>query len=237
MFNNFKGLKLQNVATLPGVARPAGPGAQPANDWYADYQDWFVANQTAPTTTTGGAWRSMGFSCCAYGSSLTAAIAELILSPVALVAPDPVLFSTVGLSPTTATNPVGTDHTVIAFTQAANNAPVPGVTITFKVLIGPNAGKTGTGTTGADGKASYTYHDDGGAGTDTIQAFIGATLSSNQVLKIWGLACDINNDGKVSPADILMFRARMNTVATGPTDPYDANHDGVSTSPTCAIAN
>lgn len=226
MFNNFKGLKLQNIVTLPGVGRPAGPGAQPANDWYADYQDWFVANQTAPTTTAGGNW-PMGFSCCANGSSLTAAIAELILSPVALVAPDPILFSTVGLSPSTATNPVGTNHTVTAFAQAANNAPVPGVTITFKVLTGPNTGKSGSGTTGADGKTSFTYHDDGGAGTDMIQAFIGTNLSSNQVLKIWGLACDINNDGKVSPADILLIRARLNTVATGPTDPYDPNHDGV----------
>lgn len=226
MFNNFKGLKLQNIVTLPAVARPAGPGAQPANDWYAQYQDWFVANQTAPTTTAGGSW-PMGFSCCGSGSSLTAAIAELILSPVALVAPDPVLFATVGLSPATATNAVGTDHTVTAFTQAANNAPVPGVTVTFRVLSGPNTGKTGTGTTGADGKTTFTYHDDGGAGTDTIQAFVGTTLSSNQVLKIWGLACDINSDGVVSPADILLIRGRLNTVATGPTDSYDANRDGV----------
>lgn len=227
MFNNFKGLKLQGITTLPSVGRPAGPGAQPANDWYADYQDWLVANQTSPTTTGGGNWGALHFSCCADGSSITAAMAELILSPVALVAPDPVKFSTVGLSPATATNPVGTNHTVTAFAQAANDVPVPGVTIDFKVLLGPNSGKTGTGTTGADGKTTFTYHDDGGAGTDTIQAFIGATISSNQVLKIWGLACDINNDGKVSPADILLIRSKLNTVATGPTDPYDANRDGV----------
>ena len=227
MFNNFKGLKLKNIVTLPGVTRPAGPGTQPAGDWYADYQDWLVTNQTAPGTTAGGAWATMGFSCCAYGNSLTAAIAELILSPVALVAPDPVLFSTVGLSPLTATNPVGTSHTVTAFTQAANNAPVPGVTINFKVNTGPNAGKTGNGTTGADGKTSFTYTDTAGPGTDEIQAFIGTTLSSNKVLKIWGLACDINNDGKVTNADLLLIRSRLNTVATGPTDPYDANGDSV----------
>ena len=123
------------------------------------------------------------------------------------MAPDPILFSTVGLSPATATNPVGTDHTVTAFAQAANGAPVPGVTIDFLVLTGPNAGKTGTGTTGADGKTSFTYHDDGGAGTDTIQAFITAgavTLASNIVSKIWGLACDVNNDGKVTSADLAV---------------------------------
>ncbi len=230
MFNNFKGLKLQGITTLPNVLRPAGPGSQPANDWYADYQDWLVTNQSSPATTAGGNWGAMAFSCCANGSSLTAAIAELILSPVTLVAPDPILFSTVGLSPATATNPVGTNHTVTAFAQAANGAPVPGVTINFLVLTGPNAGKTGSGTTGADGKTSFTYHDDGGAGTDTIQAFIslgGVSLASNIVSKIWGLACDVNSDGKVTIADLLLIRAKNGQAATGPTDPYDPNHDGV----------
>jgi len=227
MFNNFKGLRLMNIATLPGVGRPAGPGLQPANDWYADYQDWLVANQTSPDTTGGGSWSTMGFSCCGYGNALTAAIAELILSPVALVAPDALLFSTVGLSPLTATNPLRTSHTVTAFTQAVNNAPVPGVTINFRVLSGPNAGKAGGGTTGADGKTSFTYTDTAGPGTDEIQAFIGATLSSNKVLKIWGVACDVNNDGRVTNADLLLIRGRFNTVATGPTDRHDANGDGV----------
>jgi hypothetical protein len=228
MFNNFKGLKLQNIATLPGVGRPAGPGAIPANDWYADYQDWLVANQTDPSTTGGGYWGTMGFSCCAFGNELTAAIAELILSPVALVLPDPGLFATVGLSPASAINPVRTSHTVTAFAQSANNAPVPGVTIEFRVLSGPNAGKTGTGTTGADGKTSFTYTDTSAAGgLDTIQAFIGTTISSNQVLKTWGMVCDLNNDLKVSPADLRLLQTRLNTVATGPTDPYDPNRDGV----------
>ena len=114
-----------------------------------------------------------------------------------------------------------------AFAQAGNNAPVPGVTIDFKVLTGPNAGKAGTGTTGANGMTSFTYHDDGGAGTDKIQAFIGTTISSNQVLKTWMTPCDLNNDGRVDATDLALLRARFNTVATGPTDPYDVNHDGV----------
>ncbi len=232
MFNNFKGLRLQGVSTLPGVTRPAGPGTQPAGDWYADYQDWLVANQTAPTTTAGGSWSAptMAFSAIYSGAATTpikTAIAELILSPVALVAPDALLFSTVGLSPATATNPVGTSHTVTAFAQAVNNSPVPGVSIVFRVITGPNAGKNGGGITGGDGKTTFTYTDTAGPGIDTIQAFIGTTLSSNVVQKIWGLACDINNDGKVSPADILLIRSRLNTVATSTTDPYDPNRDGV----------
>ena len=230
MFNNFKGLKLQGITTLPNVGRPAGPGAQPANDWYADYQDWLVSNQSSPATTGGGNWGPLFWSCCSSGSSITAAVAELILSPVTLVAPDPILFSTVGLSPVTATNPVGTDHTVTAFAQAQNGAPVPGVTISFLVLTGPNTGKTGTGTTGADGKTTFTYHDDGGAGTDTIQAYItlgGVKLASNIVSKIWGgLVCDVNNDGKVTNADLLLIRAKNGQSPAGANAPYDANHDG-----------
>lgn len=231
MFNNFKGLKLQGITTLPGVTRPAGPGVIPAGDWYADYQDWLVSNQTSPSNTGGGNWSAMHFSCCGDGPSLTASIAELILAPVALVAPDPVLFSTVGLSPSTATNPIGSHHTVTAFTQSASNTPVAGVSIFFKVLSGPNSGITGSGTTGADGKASFTYSDaPAGAGTDQIQAYIGTTVtasSSNKVLATWRTACDVNNDGKVSPADLLLIRGRNNTAATGPTDPYDVNGDGV----------
>lgn len=229
MFNNFKGLRLQGIATLVGVTRPAGPGAIPAGDWYADYQDWLVANQTSPSTVAGGNWATMGFSCCANGTSINAAIAELILSPVALIAPDPGLFSTVGLSPATANYPVGGSHTVTALTQSANNAPIPGVTVDFKVLTGPNAGKTGSGLTGADGKTTFTYTDDGGAGLDTIQAFIGTTLSSNQVTAQWAdavVVCDVNGDGKVTQADLVLIRNKNGQSASGPNDPYDPNKDG-----------
>ena len=211
----------------PGVTRPAGPGAQPAGDWYADYQDWLVSNQSSPATTAGGNWGTLFFSCCASGSSLTAAIAELILSPVALIAPDPGLFSSVGLSPAAAVNPVGTNHTVTAFTQAASGAPVPGVTIVFKVLTGPNAGKTGTGTTGADGKTTFTYADTGGAGTDTIQAFIGTTLSSNQVTKTWTNVCDLDGDADIDSVDINRIMGLLGkTVPPAPVQ-ADATGDGV----------
>lgn len=227
MYNIFKGLKLQNVASLAA-----------APDWYSEYQDWFVANQTDPRGLVGsssGAWvggtgkTAMQFSCCATDRTADAAIAELILAPVALIAPDPTLFSTVGLSPLTAVNPVGTDHTVTAFAQSSNGAPIPGVTITFRVMPGSlNAGKTGTGQTAGDGKTTFTYHDDNGAGSDTIQAFIG-TLASNTVTKTWvipTIVCDVNGDGKVTNADLLLIRAKNGQAASGPNDPYDPNHDG-----------
>jgi hypothetical protein len=234
MFNSFKALKLLGVQTLPGVNRPSGPGPIPANDWYADYEDWLIGNQQAPGTANGGHWGAgfpMAFSCCEGPTThLTTAMAELILAPVALIQPDPTLFATVGLGPSEATNPPGTSHTVTAKAQSASGAAVPGATINFQVVSGPNAGKAGQDITDAQGEATFTYTDTSASphGTDTIQAFIG-TLASNQVLKHWkvaGLTCDVDKDGDVDNTDILLIRQK-NGQAAQPGDPFDANGDGV----------
>jgi len=197
MFNVFKGLRLYGVNTLPGIGRPAGPGPIPADDWYADYVDNLLANQHNPTTPTGGEWSTaapaMGWSCCDTDTTGITALAELILAPTAFVQP-----SAVTLAPATATNPIGGNHTVTATATTAAGAPAPGVTVTFTVLSGPNAGpatctETGgsTNTTDINGQARCTYTDSGGAGTDNIQASIGA-LVSNVVTGIWsGAAADI----------------------------------------------
>lgn len=74
------------------------------------------------------------------------------------------------LDPVTATNPVGGSHTVTATVSDSNGAPVAGVTVTFTVTAGPNAGQTGSGVTDAAGHVTFTYSDSGGAGTDTITA-------------------------------------------------------------------
>jgi hypothetical protein len=236
MFNVYKGFKLFGVTTLPGVNRAAGPGTILADDWYADYVDYLVANQTAPTSTTGGNWSALYFSSQTTSEPAEAALALLILSPVALVLPDETLFSTVGLThgtpPTTdpQTNPVTTPagtHTVTAFAQAANGNPVPGATVNFDVLTGPNSTASGSGTTGADGKATFTYTDNGGAGTDTIQAFIGA-LGSNVLVKNWvveTMKCDTDGDRDVDLADLLSIRNANGQAATGLTDPRDGNSD------------
>jgi hypothetical protein len=75
--------------------------------------------------------------------------------------------SDIALSPPSATNPVGTSHTVTA-TVTKGTSPEAGKTVTFSITSGPNAGKTGTGETNAIGQATFTYTDTGGAGTDTI---------------------------------------------------------------------
>jgi hypothetical protein len=95
------------------------------------------------------------------------------------------------LSPSTATNPVGATHTVTAFVfNTGTGAGISGVTVTFTVTAGPNAGKTGTAVTDATGHASFTYTDTGGAGTDSIVAKFtdaaGVIHTSNTATKIWG---------------------------------------------------
>jgi hypothetical protein len=233
MFNVFKALKLYGIQQLPGIGRPAGPGSIPVDDWHADYEDYLVANQNAPTATTGGGWVApqMDLSCCETANNpVYTAIGELILAPTALIPPDPTLFSTIGLSPASDVNPPGTSHTVTGTALSSGKQPVPGVTINFQVISGPNMGKSGSDTTDLAGQAHFTYDDDSVGPypeIDTIQAFIG-TLGSNQVIKTWALAtieCDMNGDDVVDTADLLLIRgANGQPAASNPT--YDVNGDG-----------
>ncbi len=91
------------------------------------------------------------------------------------------------LTPASATNPVGTNHTITA-TVAGTGDPVPNRNVNFTVLSGPNAGLTGSAVTDSNGHASFTYVSTL-PGTDTIQAsFVntqGATVVSTPVTKTW----------------------------------------------------
>jgi hypothetical protein len=240
MFNVFKGLKIQGITSLPGVNCPTAAGCNPAKtgpavvDWYAEYQDFLVSTQTSPNTTGGGNWGSLVWSCC--GSMPTAgpsALAELILAPVALVQPDPDLFSSVGLSPQTDTNPVNTPHTVTALVQSSNGTPIAGATVGFDVLSGPNEPASGVCNpvsciSGGDGKVTWTYNGGPNTGNDKIRANIGSLLS-NVVDKFWiipSLKCDANGDGVVTQADLNLIRAANGQVASGASDPRDGNSDG-----------
>ena len=76
------------------------------------------------------------------------------------------------LDPPTATNDVGTDHTVTATVSGAG----PGWQVAFAVTSGPNTGASFTCsanancTTDANLEVSGTYTGDGGVGQDTIEA-------------------------------------------------------------------
>jgi hypothetical protein len=76
------------------------------------------------------------------------------------------------LTPATATNDVGTSHTVTATVKnTQNNDPIPNILVTFTITSGPNMGTTGTATTDANGQATFTWSSSS-AGTDTIQGSI-----------------------------------------------------------------
>jgi hypothetical protein len=72
-------------------------------------------------------------------------------------------------SPATATNVVGTDHTV-TMTVTFNGQPANGADVFFDVTAGPNTGEGASGTTDANGEFSFTYTGAGGVGQDTIEA-------------------------------------------------------------------
>lgn len=95
----------------------------------------------------------------------------------------------IDLTPDSATNPVGTTHTVTA-TVRENGEPVVETEVEFLVLSGPNAGKSGSAFTDGAGQATFTYTDTGGPGTDTIQAYYFSDSEteeeSNIVTKTWG---------------------------------------------------
>jgi hypothetical protein len=128
----------------------------------------------------------MSFSCCYSGDAIESAIAELILSSVALVLPDPDEFARVGLQPPSQNRQIGGTATVTAVAASTGGSPVPGATVNFLVLTGPNAGKSGNGVTNANGEATFSYDDTGPAAphADTVQAYIGQ-LESNIVNVNW----------------------------------------------------
>lgn len=80
----------------------------------------------------------------------------------------------ISLAPPTATNELGTPgqtHTVTATIDAGTT--VGGRTVSFSILSGPNAGKTGTAVTDGSGNADFTYpatQGTAGLGTDMIRA-------------------------------------------------------------------
>ncbi|HEX3529965.1 MAG TPA: carboxypeptidase regulatory-like domain-containing protein, partial [Thermoanaerobaculia bacterium] len=92
------------------------------------------------------------------------------------------------LRPATATAAAGTMATVTAIALDGAGDALPNVAVSFNVLSGPNAGKTGQATTDTTGAAVFTY---GGTATglDTLQATIsnaaGGVVPSGTVTVRW----------------------------------------------------
>jgi len=102
------------------------------------------------------------------------------------------VISDITLSPESATNLVGTSHTLTAVVEE-DGAPIAGTEVTFEIVGGPNTGWTSTAVTNASGEAFWTYSS-AVVGTDTIQATYVSTAGvpqrSNRVTKEWVIADD-----------------------------------------------
>jgi hypothetical protein len=148
--------------------------------------------------------------------------------------------SVITLSPSSATNPVGTEHTVTATIQ--NNAGVPqrGFAVAFSIVSGPNTAASGTCaanadcTTDANGQVSFTYISNGSTGTDEIRACFTDTQGQHcslTVTKEWtgcgpdGTPC---NDGSACTTNDT---CQGGTCVGGP--PPDCDDNNVCTTDTC----
>jgi hypothetical protein len=95
-------------------------------------------------------------------------------SPEVVDLPCGTVIGALTLAPTSATNYIGTSHTVTATLECqdsqGNKIPQPGVTIDFEIIgTNCNSGLTGSGVTDANGQATFTYTGTKVC-TDTIQA-------------------------------------------------------------------
>jgi hypothetical protein len=123
-------------------------------------------------------------------------------------------FTVVGISltPETATNDIGTSHTVTATVTDLLGDPIEGVEVLFEVTDGPNAGATGTCsanadcTTDANGQVSFTYTDAAGnvEDPDTIEGCFlpeqdEVDTMPNQMVVEPELACDTATKEWVEP--------------------------------------
>ncbi|HYP26211.1 MAG TPA: Ig-like domain-containing protein [Blastocatellia bacterium] len=98
------------------------------------------------------------------------------------------------LGPDSATNPVGTTHTVTATLQNDQGQPIVARPVAFEIISGPNVGLMGSGTTDSNGQAQFTYTSFL-AGTDQIVARFtdsqNELITSNTVTKTWEQVCNL----------------------------------------------
>jgi hypothetical protein len=102
------------------------------------------------------------------------------------------VISPIELGPPTATNNIGTTHTVCA-TLATNVFPKANVVVTFTISSGPNSVTNYSTVTDSNGVACFTYMGNGGLGVDYITASYtdqaDHIFTSDVVTKIWQGAC------------------------------------------------
>jgi hypothetical protein len=77
---------------------------------------------------------------------------------------------TITIDPPTATAEVGQPHVVTATVTSIDTSPAANVAVTFKVTEGPDRNREGEEKTDQFGRATWSFTNNGTAGTDTIEA-------------------------------------------------------------------
>ena len=145
------------------------------------------------------------------------------------------VISDITLSPETATNPVGTSHTVIATVTTddpAEGTPMVGVEVDFEIIAGPHTGETGFSSTNEEGIAEFSYTGYV-EGIDTIQATFmdsqGIIQRSNRVTKEWIDICtvcgDLDGDCDVDADDRNILRGAFRSCTGDPGYIEEADYD------------
>ncbi len=136
-------------------------------------------------------------------------------SPYVMVSGSGVTVSSdISLAPPTQTLAVGSSATLTA-TVTNGGVPQAGKTVTFTVTSGPNVGATGTGVTDGSGQTTFTYPDNGGAGTDAIAAsFVNDSGATEQATAsvTWGA---VASDPAITATGASGFSATEGAAATG----------------------
>ncbi len=95
----------------------------------------------------------------------------------------------VSLTPSTGSSPLEKPYTLTATVTDSSHKPVQGTGVKFKVLSGPSAGVSGVGVTDSTGTAKFTYVNQGGTGTDVVQATTGSVTSNNSQVNWTAARC------------------------------------------------
>lgn len=74
------------------------------------------------------------------------------------------------ITPSTASNPLGEQHSLTVTVRQADGTVAAGVDVTVEITAGPNAPAGSTFDTDSSGRLDVFYTGDGGLGTDTIEA-------------------------------------------------------------------
>lgn len=136
--------------------------------------------------------------------------------------------TSLSLTPETATNPVNTEHCVVATTLDQNDAPLLGIRVDFSITgVHP---QTSFVFTDAAGEAEYCYTGTV-EGTDTIVASVGDV--NDTATKEWTddvvepVSCDVNDDGFIDRMDIQMINGARNTPVPPGNPSWDIDGNGI----------